>query len=78
MIEAPPGDGGRHEGTPATNPWIIELRNDNLGCWGVFRDREGGSGVVEPPIGDGIASVALWNRWSSDEEVSGLAVTHVG
>jgi hypothetical protein len=63
---------------PVTNLWIIKLRVENLGCWGVFRDREGGSGVVEPPIGEGIASVALWNSWFSDEEVSGLAVTFVG
>jgi hypothetical protein len=54
------------------------MRFENSGCWGAFREREVGNGVVEPSIEDGMAGVNVWNRQSSEEEVSGLAVTYVG
>jgi hypothetical protein len=76
LIEEP--SWGRREGTPATSPWTIEVRFEDSVCRGVFWEREVGGGVGEPSIGDGIAAVVVWNRQSSDEEVSVLAVTYVG
>ena len=60
MIKEP--SRGRREGTPATSPWAIDVRFEDSGRWGVFWERDVGSGVVEPSIGDGITGMDVWNR----------------
>jgi hypothetical protein len=49
---------------------------EDSGYWRVLWERKVGSRMVEPSIGDGMAGVDVWNRESSDEELSGFAVSY--